>query len=186
MNDHLSRARMGSIAPSIQAMDWPKDAAVWLERVPVAFLTDPQRADGIRLERFDANTQFDDWARGRIFAEMGELRWERQDGMFDAVFCGDAQDPAGFTLETEQDLSASEITTMINSYYLWGTRVGTRDLQKLGLDTQTSAFVELQIPRVLDYPVSLAARRVKVAVREFYALNGLLVYARFCGFEEES
>ena len=158
---------------------------MWLERLPLTFLTETERAHGIRLEKFDLTIEFDEWARGRIFAPSGELRWEQQDGMFWAVFCGEYVDLHGFIRETSPELQPEQLTIYERAYYLWGTRVKANEQATLGLPAETIAFVELQIPRVLHYPVSSNTKRVKMKVKEYMTANGVPAYARFVGLEEE-
>jgi len=184
MADCFCDAKLPQISPTITSIDWPQGTIMWLERIPLTLLTEPERANGIRLEQFDPTTNFDDWARGRIFSAHGELRWEQQDGMFWTVYCGENLDLPGFTQETLTELESENLRLDERSYFLWGKRVEAQDLPTLGLPVQTIAFVELQIPRILRYPISNAAKRVKIKVKEYFAADGSLAYARFIGLEE--
>jgi len=185
MADCFLYARLEQISPVIRALTWTQDAIMWLEHIPLTFLTETERAHGIRLEWFDPLATFDEWARGRIFAPAGELRWEQQDGKFGAVFCGESVELSDFMRETDPALQPEQLMVYERSYYLWGTSVKAKDLPILGLPAETIAFVELQIPRILRYPVSSNAKRVKLKVKEFVAADGTLAYARFVGLEEE-
>jgi len=184
MADCFSDAKLTQISPTIMSIDWPQDTIMWLERIPLTLLNETERANGIRLEQFDPTTNFEEWARGRIFSTDGELRWEQQDGLFWVVYCGKNLDLPSFTQETLTDLQSENLRVDERSYFLWGKRVEAQDLATLGLPAQTVAFVELQIPRILRYPVSSAAKRVKMKVKEYFAADGSLAYARFIGLEE--
>ena len=188
MVDCFLHAKLEQIGPTICALPWLVDAKalMLLERIPLSLLTETERVKGIRLECFDPTTDFEQWGRGRIFATQGELRWEQMDGKFWAVFCGESINLPSFTSEIAVELQPEKLTLREQSYYLWGKRVQTKDLPKLGLPPQTVAFVELQIPRILHYPVTSSAKRVKLKMKEYYATDGALVYARFVGLEEEA
>jgi hypothetical protein len=174
-------AELSSIAPAITALPWPEPAFMWLERIPTARLGDQERQDGIRLDRYDPQTPFDTWGRGRIFCVTGELRWEYADGRCHAVYCGD-EHPAGFTPYPLATVASVETT-----YYLWGKRVTGADLQNLDLPTAPIAYIEERIPRILFYPDiarnSPDHQRIRVKVREWYAPDGTLAYARWYGLE---
>jgi|GEM_PF-2059318 hypothetical protein len=178
-----SWARLPSIAPIVTTLSWPAPAYIYLEHIPAAWLTPAACQTGIRLDVYDPQTPFDDWGRGRIFGETGELRWEYSDGQFHAVYCGDTP-PAGFTSEALSIASSKD-----TAYYLWGIRVAQPGPHWFGLPAGTAAYIESRIPRILSYPdlktasSSSGRNRLRVRVHEWYGADGALVYARWYGLE---
>jgi hypothetical protein len=162
---------------------------MYLERVPNAWLTEPERENGIRLEKFDAATDFAAWERGRIFCEAFELRWEKVDGAFHLVYAGapvelDHFRPAEVTLTPEEDEGERD-----GAYHLWGKRVAADKLDLVGAEEEDgyAPFVEGKVSRVLYYPVSPAdhKQRIKLTVREYVdPEDGRVIYYRFRGIEE--
>jgi hypothetical protein len=176
-------AALTDLAPVITLLT-PNSAYMYLERIPAEWLDEEKRRHGICLEKFDPATPFNDWERGRIFCETFELRWEKQDGIFQVVYLGPATALPDFTQETGLDLSQSQT----QSYYLWGNRVPDDKLAMIQEDKQPNnqIFIEFQVPRILRYPVSEQAKRVKLKVCEYIdPASGALVYYRFQGLEEE-
>ena len=51
-------------------------------------------------------------------------------------------------------------------------------------DASEAAFMQLQIPRVLRYPLPGKKQYARLLAREFYAANGDLAYARWLGLQE--
>lgn len=137
-------------------------AACWmfLERVPDRWLQPAEREDGIRLTRFDLQTDWDRWGRGRVFSDDWELRWE--DGR--AVYTGPERQLVGF--RKELDLPPESKQTR---YLLWGRRGEAR-------------FLELQVPRLLDYP--LTSERVRLVVAEWFDPSGEPIASRCVRLEE--
>jgi hypothetical protein len=150
---------------------------MYLERVPHIWLDEGERRHGVQLIQYKSDTPFDDWQRGRVFNAEQELKWEQRQQQFHVVYCGQ-QPPQGL-----MPVSLDAASQQTQAYYLWGARVREADRELLGLDTATPAFVELQIPRILHYPVAPQQDRVRVQVCEFYAADGQLCYARWYGLQ---
>lgn len=183
MGDVVAWARLDSLAPVVGALTWPGPVYMYLERVPDGWLSEAEQEHGLRLERFDPGTPWDTWERGRIFCPTCELRWERLDGTFRAVYVGPAVDLPGFVRETDLDLGVTED----HSYALWGNRVPAADLAALGARKEDGqqVFLEFIVPRILYYPASAAAQRVRLRVRTYVdPESGALIYYRFSGLEE--
>ena len=186
MTDTIQWARLEDPSPAVQAIIWPEPSYMYLERVPDAWLNEDERRNGLRLEVLDPATPFGEWERGRIFCEAFEVRWEKLDGRFQTVYVGPPVGVPGFSPADEVDLAATDSGTC--RYYLWGNRVPDDKLPILGADKPPNAevFIEFRVPRVLHYPVSSDARRVKLKVCEYVdPTTGATVYHRFQGLEEE-
>jgi len=169
-----------SEAPTLADLVSADETLMLLEQVPLTWLEDEARKDGLRLEPCETTTDFNGWQRGRIFNPAFELRWERTDGAFQIVYCGQQIDLPDFHLADGIDLT----NLVANSYFLWGAKVQEDDLALIGQPAGSQVFVELQVPRLLRYPVSAQARQVKLQVAEYRDAAGVLVYYRFQGLEE--
>jgi len=178
MNEQTAWAELPDVADVIRTMSWSDSTYMYLEKVPQAWLDDAARQSGIQLQRYAADTTFDAWQRGRVFDTRQELKWEYCQQRFHVVYCGH-QPPEGWTLAP-----LHAVRQQVQTYYLWGSRVQDTDRAHLGLAPDTPAFVELQIPRILQYPILTQGARVQVRVYEFYAADGQLCYARWSGLEE--
>jgi hypothetical protein len=182
MSEAIYQACLDSLTEVIAALPVTGETFMLLERVPTNWLNDKERAEGLRLEHFDVATDFDGWERGRIFDLAFELRWERVGNAFQVVYCGEELTLPGFAKVEEINLAT--LTTISRFYFLWGERVKEEDLLVIGQSSGTLVFLELQVPRLLHYPVSPQAKRVKLKVLEYQDVTGALVYYRFCGLEE--
>lgn len=175
-------ARMPLVTPLICAITWqPVGTFMWLERTPTGYVEEQAREDCVRLARLDLGVDFDIWQAGRVFDARQELRWQTLDQQTHAVWCGTGPVPRGFTEQPHGGATVKE-----QRYYLWGRRVKPETLRQLGLQSRPgeSVFMQLQIPRVLRYPLEGSREYARAVVREFYAVNGELAYARLCGLEE--
>lgn len=178
MNEQTAWAHLPDITATIQSVAWSENAAMYLERVPLALLDEQEIASGIWFERYQNDMDFTPWQRGRVFDEQHEVKWVWNNHTFHIVSCGQQIPPA----LTPFPLNAVRVEEV--GYYLWGVRVKDKDRATIGLLPDKMAFVEMQIPRILRYPVTKTAMRVQVRVKEFYASNGQLCYARWCGLNE--
>ncbi len=179
MSEQTAWALLPDISTTIQAIVWAEDAYMYLEQVPQRFIDGQARQAGLCLKRYDAHTTFETWQRGRVFDAQHEIKWEWQGSKFHVVYCGSTT-PANLT-----PYPLPAVDQRLEYYYTWGQRVRSEDYELLGLNPEVPAFIELQIPRILYYPVAQTARRVQVSVKEFYGTNGHLCYARWCGLRED-
>ncbi len=179
MNDIILWAGLTDLAPVIAALTDPEPEWMCLERVPSAWLTKDEIQWGLRLEAFHPGENWNSWERGRLFGPAFELRWEKQDGIFRAVYIGASRAIPGFS---SGELDLGEFTD--RSYLLWGNRVPDEQLADVGADLPAgqTAFLEFVTPRLLYYPLNV--ERVALHIREYTDLqNGALLYYRFVGLE---
>ncbi len=180
MNEQTAWTHTSSITAIIQSVAWTTGQTyMYLELIPLALLHAKDIHTGIRLEHYDATTPFDNWRRGRVFDTHQEVKWEWYNGSFHIVSCG-KQIPQGLTAFP---LNAARVS-IDNWYYIWGTQTDNTEIRAMQPNANAAAFVELQIPRILSYPVSENAWRVQIHMKEFYASNGALCYTRWCGLKE--
>ena len=183
MIEQLCWVTTDNLLPILEKLDSPAEALMMLERVPNTFLPDSERESGICLRKYNASENFDDWERGRIFHKNFELRWEKQEEGFVVVYIGE---PKALPLMTNPKL-LSDFEVQDESYYLWGERVSADDLKTINQPETANVFLELQIPRLLHYPVSNrnGKSRVKLSARHYLNLKtGTLEFYRFLGLEE--
>ena len=171
----------------IQALDCSSESLMMLERVPTSFLYDDERERGICLRKYDVSENFEIWEQGRIFYDDFELRWEKQDSVFSVVYIGKSK-----KLSMLDARPLSDFETQCNSYYLWGEKMTSDTLKLIGQSETENLFLELQIPRLLNYPVlerneKSRVIRVKLSVRHYLnSKTGALEFYRFRHLEEVS
>ncbi len=185
MGDGIYWARGDDLTGAIKSLTWPTPSYMYLERVPTAWLSDAEIAEGVRLEYLDIATSFQRWERGRVFCADFELRWETSDGAFQMVYVGPEPAPPDFTLADDPDLNGA--TLQLQSYYLWGNHISADKLDTVGASERPGLelFIEFKVPRLLYYPVSERAKRAQLEVVEYLDPdNGDLLYYRFCGLKE--
>ena len=182
MTEQMCWERSEKLLPILHALDCPPESLMLLERIPKAFLSDDEQKNGICLQAYNASKDIETWERGRIFHNNFELRWERQESVFVIVYIGE---PTALPMLHTKSLSEFEIQD--ETYYLWGERMSADALESMNQIEATNVFLELQIPRLLFYPVSNQdeKNRVKISVRHY--LNpetGDLEFYRFRHLEE--
>lgn len=180
MNEYLAFGFLPTLSEVVKVIPWSARAVMWLETALDHFLSDDERENGLRFEVYMAGEPFEQWPHGRIFDEAAELKWEKEGNQFHVVYCGRFAPPASLIPENNGVSILQDC-----SYYLWGSRIKNAERLELGLKPEEAVFAELRIPRILRYPVSPQAERVKLQVREFYNAEGTLIYTRFLGLEEE-
>ena len=184
MTEQICWGTAENLLPIVHALDCLPESLMVLERVPDVFLPDDEQKRGICLQAYDADENFEAWERGRIFHNNFELRWEKQDGVFVIVYIGEPTE-----LPMPHTESLSEFETQDETYYLWGERVSEGTLKAIGQPEATNLFIELQIPRLLPYPVSDQGGKSRVKISARHYLNsetGDLEFYRFRHLEEVS
>lgn len=173
-----------NLLPIVHALDCLPESLMMLERVPNVFLSDDEQKRGICLQAYDTNENFEAWERGRIFHNKFELRWEKQGSVFVSVYIGEPTE-----LPMPHTESLSDFETQDETYYLWGERVSADNLKAIGQPEATNLFLELQIPRLLPYPVPNGSEKSRVKISARHYLNsetGDLEFYRFRHLEEVS
>ena len=171
MTEQICWGTTDQLLPIVQALNCPSESLMILERVPSTFLPDDERQKGICLRKYDKDESFEAWEYGRIFHNNFELRWEKQSEAFTITYIGQPK-----KLPMPNTKSLSDFETHDESYYLWGEKLTTANL-----------FLELQIPRLLHYPVSNRNEksRVRLSARHYLSTKiGTLEFFRFLQLEE--
>ena len=138
-------------------------ATFLIEQLPSHVITQAQRKDLLRCEPFDASIRFADYTSGRIFRQDFELRWEKEGNAFRVVYVGPERNMSplkaqGLVLEKKGSAEP---------YYLFGERLGTEGLEKIGSVAVEGDFADLRIPRLLHYPVEKPQRYVQLFIQEY-------------------
>jgi hypothetical protein len=120
-----------------------------------------ERVEQLSFERFDPNTDFKLWERGRIFTKDDEIKWlKRADGLH-IVMISENNLPTDFhpfphDLHQVSDGNGRRVDRRV---YLWGERV-----------SNSQEWYELRIPEVLNYPLDVAqngAKRLCLKIRDY-------------------
>lgn len=182
MTEQICWGTTEELLPIVQALGCLTESLLMLERVPSAFLSDDERQRGICLRKFDAEEKLEVWEQGRIFHKDFELRWEKHDGVFVAVYIGKLK-----VLPMPHTKPLSDFEVQDDSYYLWGEKMTADTLTLIDQSETANLFLELQIPRLLRYPVSNRNERFRVKLSARHYMNpdtGTLEFYRFRQLEE--
>ena len=107
----------------------------------------------------------------------------KQGTTFHVVYIG--KEKKALSIHDTMSLSGFDIQD--ENYYLWGEKMTADALKKIGQPQTTSLFLELQIPRLLSYPISNQCGRFRVKLSARHYLNsktGVLEFYRFRFLEE--
>jgi hypothetical protein len=175
----LLRRYRDTILPALSP-DAP--ALMLLESQPHRIITRDERQDLLRFTFFDPDFDFKDYTSGRIFHEMGELRWEREQAGIQLVYTGPKAYQPALQATARIDLDDGRYRYKDRTYLLFGKRLNNRqDLDRPGART----FAEVRIPRLLHYPhlpALTGAERVQLIAREYLdAATAANVAYRFKG-----
>lgn len=182
MSDAIYWARLQDLNPAIEALPHSQDSLMILERLPVTWLDEATRQEGLRFDWLDLNENFNRWERGRIFNREGELRWEKAGADFQTVYVGAETALTGFKRDETLRLESARIEQRV--YHLWGQRLTPAQLADIGQPPDEQLFIELIVPRLLRYPVAQPAERVKLQTVEYFEpTTGERLYYRFQGVE---
>jgi hypothetical protein len=190
VTDKLYADRIKDIDALIASYQFSPDAYVLVEQLPIHVVLQPEERQNLllfkRFGKIEPETRLSSYTSGRIFTPEFELRWERQDDMFQAVYVGP---------ERSQVLPEAKITINMASprkthYYLFGKRLKDEgvdnDVARIGPPARAGDFAELRIPRLLRYPElpnAPKAQRLRLAVREYIDETGQVQLFRFLNLE---
>ena len=182
MTEQLCWGTTEELLKIVSELIYPPDALMMLEHVPTAFLSDDERENGICLRKYTPDENLEAWERGRIFHKDFELRWEKHNTSFVIVYIGELK-----TLTLPHIKLLSNVESYDVSYYLWGERMTADTLKSIDQPDTENLFLELQIPRLLSYPVSNQQDKPRVKLSARHYLNsetGTLEFYRFRYLEE--
>lgn len=141
-----------------------------LERVPEKWLNEDECENSICFKKY-AKTEFDSWQVGRIFDSDKEFRWSWNGERFQVIYTGCALHLPELSPMNTQNWEPSKPA----QYLLWGTRFESHE------SPYGFTYLELQIPRLLCYPISQKdKKRAFLKVIEYRdKISGQIVHYRF-------
>lgn len=174
---YTGRVAINNFPRLIADCHFPQDALVLAEQFPdyVIDVTNKPR-DLLRFIYFEPDkpeqvNSLANYTSGRIFQENAELRWEKQGDMMRIVYLGSEEYISAwhdYGLQENQELYKLAPQQPLKYYYLFGERLKTEDLEKMGGIARPGDFAQVRIPHLLRYPVSQSSGRyVRLGVREY-------------------
>lgn len=156
--------------PFLKTYRIPSDTTLMLlESQPRYVIKQEERQELLHFAPFDASFDFTPYTSGRIFHELGELRWERQPLEISIVYTGHKEYKPELPKIDEIALDKIEFTDS-RAYLLFGKRLNDVQLQRIGSAARKGDFAEVRIPRLLRYPsldTTKGAERVQLVMREY-------------------
>ena len=158
-----------------------------IEQLPARVITRAkERQDLLRFTHFDPAIPFAAYTSGRVFDNQAELRWEKQGNMMQVVYLGTnerAEVLLRYKLQKKDELTELKPPDE-KKYVLFGERLRSEDLEKIGPAAQSGDFAEVRIPRILRYPVPQNEQRyARLTVREYLDEQSRVVLFRFQNLE---
>jgi hypothetical protein len=174
VDEVLSFGLVGDIVELIEACDFPEKTLLLIECQPDRVIDEADRVarrDLLRFERLypieNVRAEIKRATSGRVFSENFELRWERLDQGFQAVYLGERREIPGLEPDKEQILQHLTKKDEASRYYLFGTKLDTGKMHDPDLRGASGYFAEVRVPRLLRYPIETEKQRVQLHVREY-------------------
>lgn len=172
MNDVILQGFVDDIGQLLQEFSFPGESWMLLKREDDWFQREGQ--EKIVFDAFQQEPDIWEWAKGCVFCRNGEIRWCKANVGYQVVFTGkeciSSLKPA--------DINLTDCEIQETKYLLWGKKLDSPE--EYGIESGGSVFLEMQIPRLLTYPVPDDADMVWLYVREFTSRKtGLLVHSRW-------
>ena len=158
-------------------------AFILVERLPEQVITRAtERQELLRFTHFDQDFRFTDYTSGRIFDEHAELRWEKQGKTIQVIYLGPrvrTQALPNHKLQESNELDKLKPAGE-KKYFLFGERLSSENLKKIGTAAKPGDFAEVRIPRFLRYPpLQNDQRYVRLVIREYLDEESRVVLFRF-------
>ncbi len=134
-----------------------QNALFLAEQLPRHLITRQRdRLDLLKFTYVKDSLPCTDYTSGRIFQYDRELRWEKQADRVRLIYLGaeegsEALQEAG--MSEKKELGTFAKRAVPTYYYLFGERLKSGTLEKLGEVAQLGDFAVLRIHRILRYPV---------------------------------
>ncbi len=160
MEDVIYTGQVSEMMPLIKAISWAEDALMIVEQIPDHQTETLPCQEGIGVGRLNKKTAFESWPVGRVCDADKELTWTRTEdaAAFRVVYSG-AAIPLPDTLQQTEGVSAWNVSEP-QPYILWGA-----SLPPENPDADTFPFAEVQIPRILQYPIGCQERNTRLQVK---------------------
>lgn len=172
MNDVILQGFVDDIGQLLQEFNFPSESWMLLEREDDWFHRECQ--EKIVFDFFRQQPDIGGWAQGCVFCRNGEVRWCKANGGYQVVYTGEE---CVSSLKSA-DINLTKCEMQKTKYLLWGKKLDNPE--EYGLEVKGSVFLEIQIPRLLAYPVPDDVDMVWLHVREFISPKiGFLVHSRW-------
>ncbi len=160
---------------------------ILVEEQPRRVIQQDERQNLLRFEIFDPAFDLTAYTSGRIFHELGELRWERQQTNVQIVYTGQKEWQPTLSAPFQEELK--DYTFEDRMYLLFGKRLAKDQLDHIGPVAKPGDFAEVRIPRLLRYPqpdeLPNKDRLYLVACEYMDATTGITVAYRFKGVSSD-
>ncbi len=187
MEEILCSGPVTDIAALIKACAFPDDSYVLVERFPLHVIPGGERQQLLQFGRLSGGIDPANSTSGRVFTQSFELRWQEEGGEYHAVYLGEERQ-IPLLKKDEETLAWLEKRRKAKTYYLFGEYLDGGKLEHMRLKEEpgSSFYAEVRIPRLLSYPISGQARRVRLSVCEYVErATGAVQLVRFQGLERE-
>lgn len=173
MKEVVMTGRIKNVTSLIEAIEKHglKNALMILERVPDQWLSEDECENSLCFKEY-AKLDFNSWQKGRVFDFEKEIRWSWNQDHFLAIYTGPALNLPKLTMVDTKGWEVSKPTKRL----LWGKRLASHNSQASGF-----AYLELQIPRLLYYPIPRKdKKRAALKIVEYRdKTTGQIVHCRF-------
>jgi hypothetical protein len=187
MTDEMLRSgEVQNISTLITDREFPEKTRVLLEKLPEQVIPPSNRQNLLCMVEFDptfeliSKLDFDHATSGRIFHPDFELRWDRSNGKTQVVYLGN-DEPKMLSLVNNHNSLLMQCSERKKYYYLFGERLSSDQVKRIGGPADDGDFAVLRIPRLLRYKTAPpGAQRVWLVVREYvHPQTGQLLIFRF-------
>ena len=169
----------------------PEESLLLTEQLPTHFVNAQERRNMLRFEIYGSEVDVAAYTSGRLFQNVFELHWEKQNSLFQVVYLGSEQNKSrlyDFNLKEDTTfrdrLESEKLEYREKKYYLFGEQMDEDEQREHTETVHGKSFVELRIPRLLYYPVQSSSRYVQLVVREYIDKEtGRVEYFRFQALE---
>jgi len=174
---YTGKVALDTFPKLLASCHFPADALVLAEQFPEYVIDDVSKPqDLLRFTYFEPDKPeqiiaLAGYTSGRIFQMDGELRWEKQGDSMRIVYLGSEKyvpvlQEYGLRENAELDKLAPQ--EEVKYYYLFGERLKSEDLRKMGGIARPGDFAQVRIPHLLRYPVRPdSGSYVRLVVREY-------------------
>lgn len=186
MEEILASGPVDDIAALITACVFSSEAFVLTENFPQHQINDQrERQNLLRFARLEDGINVNDTTSGRVFDQSAELRWEKKNDTYWAVYLGEKRDFPTLSVNNKP-LEGLQKHEASKKYYLFGELLDPNRLRSMGLEGTTGYYAEVRIPRLLHYPAPSNAQRVQLVVCEYIeATTGNVQLFRFQDLQSE-
>ncbi|HEU5230042.1 MAG TPA: CRISPR-associated protein Csx19 [Ktedonobacteraceae bacterium] len=186
MEEILASGPVDDIAALITACGFSSAAFVLTENFPQHQINDQrERQNLLRFARRADGINVNNTTSGRVFDQSAELRWEKKNDKYWAVYLGEKRDLPALNVNNKP-LEGLQKHEAAKKYYLFGELLDPNRLRSMGLEGTTGYYAEVRIPRLLHYPAPSNAQRVQLVVCEYIeATTGNVQLFRFQDLKSE-